>query len=120
MAEYITKKYTKKAKNENEKNEVIETQYRVDADFIPQKADEICQDFIVNYCEKTGEEDWLYRMFTEKIERKDKEGNIKQVERTALEVRKEFIAKFFPSLVVEKKPKTAKELFLQRYREKNK
>lgn len=54
MAEpqYITKR--KKVKGE-----VVETRYRVDADFIPQEANEICAEFIENYCVAHNEIAWL-------------------------------------------------------------
>ena len=50
---YITKNYTKKVNGENQ---TVTTKYRIDAEFIPTKANEICSEFIKNYCISKGNE----------------------------------------------------------------
>lgn len=89
---FITNTYTNKNK------EVIETKYRVDSDFIPTEQNQICIDFIKNYCMSKGKEDvqWLLNLMTTKIT--DNE-NKKSRKITNLEIRKQFVNKYFPSLV---------------------
>ena len=46
-------------KSKKVNDETVETKFRVDADFIPKKANDICMEFIMNYCEANNETDWL-------------------------------------------------------------
>ena len=104
--ETIIKEYTHKTKGK------VKTEYRIDADFIPEKAEQICEEFIINYCEANNHEEWLYNEYTEIIEKK----NGKVGKRTFLEVRKDFIKKFFSNLTKEKKL-SAKDKFINKFKE---
>ena len=96
-------KITKKYKNKN--GEVKETTYRIDADFVPKKATDICDEFINNYCKAQGVEavKWLLGKRKEKVIATKEKTNLEtneietiEFERklTALEIRKAFIEKF--------------------------
>ena len=45
--------------HKNKNKEVVSITYRVDPEFVPKDISEICDQFIVNYCEAYGKEDWL-------------------------------------------------------------
>ena len=110
----ITKTYKKYVKDENGnrikengvfKTQDIETEYRIDADFQPKKATEICNEFIVNYCKSKGKEavKWLLDLMKTKIPDTDKNGEIIDRKITNLEIRKAFVKKYFPSLSAKEK-----------------
>lgn len=114
--EKIVKRYTKVDKTTGEKK-VVETEYRIDAEFVPSKQEEICEEFIINYCkDDDNNAEWLYSQFTEIV--KDKNG--KAVKKSFLQIRKEFISKFFPALLVGKKKSNAKDDFIAMMKEKKK
>jgi len=124
--ETIKKKYLKAVKDEKGElvkdkdgkivKKVVETEYRIDSDFIPKTADDICQEFIVNYCIAKGKEDtkWLYDLMNKEETKVIKSGKNKGKEKTykisALEVRKEFINKYFPNLSAQEKTSVRDDL----------
>lgn len=83
----------------NKDKEVIETKYRVDADFVPTQQNEICIEFIKNYCISKGKEDvkWLIDLMTTNVETNSEKKKARKI--TNLEIRKQFVNKYFPSLV---------------------
>lgn len=119
MAEWITKSYEKERKDENgnvlkDENgkiitDTIENKYRVDVDFVPKKSVEICTEFMIAYCKSKGKEDaqWLLSLIKGKKEVIDEKGNKTERKNTTLEVKKEFVAKYFPNIIKKKEaPKT--------------
>lgn len=58
---YITKKHKKKDGTE------VAIKYRVDADFVPTKADEISEEFIQAYCKANGKVEWLTKKYSENV-----------------------------------------------------
>jgi hypothetical protein len=72
--QYATHEYTHKDKKTGAVSK-IQKVYRCDADFVPQKQDEICLEFIENYCIKQGEAaiKWLIAQTTQEIELKPEE-----------------------------------------------
>lgn len=112
-------------KSKKANGETVETKFRVDADFIPKKANDICMEFIVNYCEANNETDWLVdevNISSYTVERKDKATGktyTKVVECSNypfVNLRKDFIEKFFPKLISKSaKKETWKEILNKKY-----
>lgn len=101
MAEkYITK--SKKVKGEK-----VETTYRIDADFVPQSANEICMEFVENYCVAHNEIEWLleevnitaYAVIRDKGKPTERTEVVKCDNYPFVNLRKDFIAKFFPKII---------------------
>ena len=94
MAEkYITK--NKRVRAESGEMVEVSTKYRIDADFVPENINEVCLEFIVNYCKANKEVDWLKETANKFIIDK------KEVERRYpfVKLRADFMNKFFPSKV---------------------
>lgn len=113
-------------KSKRAKGVTVETKYRVDAEFIPKKANDICMEFIVNYCEANNETKWLLEevnISSYIVERKDKVTGETYTETVKcnnypfVNLRKDFIGKFFPSLLSNStKKETWKEILNKKYR----
>lgn len=77
------------------------TKYRIDPDFIPSKVDEICEDFIQNYCDANGKEEWLEEQYNSTETRKKKVDG-KVVEETQpksfVSIRSAFMDEFFSDI----------------------
>lgn len=100
MAEqYITKR-------KKDKGKVVETQYRIDADFIPSRVADISNEFIENYCVAKGEINWLIDEVNKtSFEKTNKDGTKKTVECEQypfVNLRADFVHRFFPSILVSK------------------
>lgn len=100
MAEqYITKRKKVDGK-------VVETKYRIDADFIPSSVADISSEFIENYCVAKGEIDWLVAEVNKtSFEKTNKDGTKKTVEcdnYPFVNLRADFVHRFFPSILVSK------------------
>lgn len=111
---YITKKhyiYEKDADgNRRRTNKVKEIEYRTDADFSPKKIDDICIEFIENYCVANNQIDWLLEASNEKEiinKAKDKEKIGKKKKKSFVGLRADFVKKFFPEIVVGKPEKVS-------------
>lgn len=112
----IIKSYKKKDK---ETGEVIEvkTTYNTDPKFKPSKPEQICEEFIINYCKDDDEKaEWLFKQYEEIV--KDKNG--KAVKKSFLQIRKEFIELYFADIVVSSKKSSAKEEFIKMMKAKKK
>lgn len=118
MAEkYITKK--KKVKGE-----VVETKYRIDADFKPTAIGEICMEFIEAYCVANEKIDWLLEEvnITEYavIRNKGKANETKEIVKCDnypfVNLRKDFVEKFFPKIIKGKENETWKEKLNRLYK----
>lgn len=101
MAEkYITK--TKKVKGEE-----VKINYRIDPDFVPQSQNDICQEFIENYCAANDKIDWLLEEVnttTYSVTRKDEKGEMKTTivhcdNYPFVNLRRDFIKEFFPAMI---------------------
>jgi hypothetical protein len=113
MAEqYIVKTHKKKKTKEE-----VSITYRIDADFVPEKIADISPEFIENYCVANNEVEWLVATYNTKeypVKRKNKETKKEYIEIVNCEadgypficVRKDFVNKFFPTII---KGKPAKE-----------
>ena len=53
-AQYTTKKVRKKD------GTIQENKYRIDPTFVPEKINDICDEFIVNYCVANDKQEWLF------------------------------------------------------------
>ena len=105
-AKYVTKEHKNKA------GELISTKYRVDADFVPQKASDITPEFIENYCVANDEVAWL----VEAVQKKITDKNGKKRDYPFVNLRADFVAKYFPDLAAAKKPALSfKEQILKKY-----
>lgn len=123
MAErYITK--TKKLKG----GEVAETTYRIDADFVPTEANQICMEFIENYCVANNQIAWLLEevnITAYSVKRKNKETGEEYTEVVKCDnypfvnLRKDFIEKFFPTIIKgNAEKKTWKDILNAKYGKK--
>ena len=98
--------------------------YRVDPAFVPEKVDEICEEFIINYCEANGKEDWLEEQYNSKEDRKktikDKDGNkvviTEKQDKSFVSIRSAFMDEFFNTIRIgeKDKPKTKREIWLEK------
>lgn len=102
-------KYINKVKKVNKV--AVETTYRIDADFVPTDINEICMEFIENYCVANNELEWLVETInTEAYEvtRKNKETGETYVEIVPcnnypfVNLRRDFTEKFFPQILKSK------------------
>lgn len=75
--------------------------YHAEPEYNPPKIADICEEFIVNYCEANGHTDWLVEMVNTKVPTKklDEEGNPKKVYMPFVSLRSEFAKKFFPKCI---------------------
>lgn len=144
MAEqFITKKHKVYVLDENGERKVNSkgkfitetkaTEYRIDADFIPSRIDEITQEFIENYCVSKNQMKWLLAEVEKKEVRKFtkatklngvsyKAGDTCEQPISFVSMRSDFATKFFPEIIVgdsqkEKKPTWA-ELIKAKYAKK--
>lgn len=115
MAEqYITKKSKRKG-------EIVETTYRVDADFVPTATTQISQEFIENYCVANNQLEWLVaecNITSYQTSKKNKETGVLETitvdckSYPFVNLRADFVHKFFPDIL---KPKSAQtETFTER------
>lgn len=109
--ERVIKKHTRISKESGEK-EIVATEYRVDADFVPTKTAEIAPEFIENYCVANGKIDWLIEKVQLTIT--DKNGKVKDY--PFVNLRADFVKDFFPSILEGKKELTFKEKILAKYK----
>ena len=91
-AQYITKVTTKKVDGKPVKEEVT---YRVDADFVPSNINEVCLEFMMNYCKAHNEGDWMITTSSNTIT--DKKG--KKRDYPFVSLRADFMKKFFPNVL---------------------
>lgn len=119
MANYIIKTKDIYEKGEDGKKHKVGTEekkFRVDAAFIPQSIDEICDEFIGNYCEAHEETDWLVEQLEATIVTKKSQ---KEIALPFVVLRRNFASKFFPSLVKEAKPALSwREKTLAKYKKR--
>lgn len=90
---------------------IISTTYHTEATFKPKKISEISMEFIEAYCVANKELDWLLetvnKPFTYTYKKGKNEGKKKSVDYPFVNIRKDFVAKFFPEILVgEKKTET--------------
>lgn len=134
MAEqWITKEYEKTLKDENGNvlkgengktlTETVTNKYRVDVDFVPKNANEICDEFMTNYCIAKGKEDikWLMELSQREnevtIKKGKNKGKTKKQKISSLEIRKEFILKYFDSLKAKEKEVPKRDIMLKKLKE---
>lgn len=94
-------------KSKTVKGEVVETQYRIDADFKPAKIGEISMEFIENYCVANNAIDWLleevntttYSVIRDKGKPTERTEVVKCDNYPFVNLRKDFATKFFPSII---------------------
>ena len=111
-AKYIEKTHNKKDKATGEVTTVT-TKYRVDAEFVPTKATEICNEFVEAYCIANNETDWLCEKY--KATAVGKDGKERPYPFTS--IRTDFCQKFFPAIVANKGASTPnlRAAFLAKY-----
>lgn len=100
-AQYITKKSKHKGK-------IVETTYRIDADFIPSCVAEVCLEYIENYCVAHNETDWLVQecsitSFQKEVKNKNTGRReiitVKCKSYPFVNLRADFVHKFFPQIL---------------------
>lgn len=96
--------------------------FRIDAAFKPTRIDEICEEFIENYCEANNEIEWLIeKVNTTKYTTKKKNKETGEIEEVEIEcknypfvnLRSDFVNKFFSDILkgnAEKKPSLKERL----------
>jgi len=94
-----------------------EKKYRVDPDFVPSKVEEICEDFIINFCEANGKEAWLEAQYNSKEMKKKKVDGVEIKEeqpKSFVSIRSAFMDEFFNGIRKGKKekPLTKREQWL--------
>ena len=94
----------KKHKNKDGKEGV--TKYRVDSAFVPSAVNEICEEFIQNYCEANDLVDWLTAQYEEKevavaktTTKRRQAGDKYEIPKSFVSIRSAFVAKCFPNIV---------------------
>ncbi len=105
-------------KHKNKSGEEKTIPYRIDADFVPSKLDEICEEFIQNYCLAKGQEEWLDKQYNSKEEftvkaeggktvggKKYKQGEKYIAEKSFISIRRDFGKEFFGIEKKEEEPK---------------
>ena len=86
---------------------VIETKYRVDPGFVPEKIAEISMEFIENYCVANSEIDWLiktiniteYEVVRNAGKPDQKTETVKCDNYPFVNIRRDFVKKFFPKII---------------------
>lgn len=125
MAEQFIKRLIEKTVNGEKTSK--EVTYRVDADFVPTSPDEICDDFVENYCVANGKLNWLLETVDKKTKSKKKvkkdgvwTGEYKEEDMayTWANIRSDFIKEYFPELIKSKTAKNKKLSFAARIKEK--
>lgn len=92
-----------------EKKEIT---YRIDADFTPTDINDICIEFMENYCIAKKETEWLVDTVSKRIV--DKKG--KERDYPFVSLRADFVKKFFPEIIKgEDKKETIKQRILRKY-----
>ena len=113
--EFITKKYDKKVDGKKVEKE---TTYRIDIDFVPAKLEEICLEFMTNYCIAKNDTQWLSDMLTTKIKyvvsKGKNKGETKERKYTEKEIKKEFVGRYFENLKAKEKEKSPFETALEK------
>lgn len=114
-------------KSKKVKGEVIETKYRIDAGFKPTEISEISMEFIENWCVANNEVEWLLEEvnITEYgVKRKDKTTGEEYTEVVKCDnypfvnLRKDFVEKFFSYILKGKKADTWKDKLNAKYGKK--
>ncbi len=77
--------------------------YNTNPTFVPTKANEISIDFIINYCEANNKIAWLQEVASKEVP-PNKNGKERKI--SFMEIRNEFVIKFFPTIA----PKAEKKL----------
>lgn len=94
-----------------------EKKYRVDPAFVPSKVEEICEDFIINYCEANGKEDWLEAQYNSTEKKKKKVDGVEtkvDQPKSFVSIRSAFMDEFFNTIRKgeKEKPLTKRETWL--------
>lgn len=113
-------------KSKKVKGEVIETRYRVDAGFKPTEIGEISMEFIENYCVANNEIDWLldevntttYTVVRDKGKTSEHKEVVSCDNYPFVNLRRDFVEKFFPSIIKGNEPETWKEKLNKKYGKK--
>ena len=127
----MAKEY-KEITHKNKSGEEKTIKYRVDADFVPEKLGDICEDFIQNYCIAKGKEDWLDNQYASKetfTVKKDKKkykgvvyykGQTYEADKSFISIRKDFAKEFFDITNSEEKPKTGRDKWAEKKKQAKK
>lgn len=114
-------------KSKKVKGEVIETKYRIDAGFKPTEISEISMEFIENWCVANNEVEWLLEEVNISeygVKRKDKATGEEYTEVVKCDnypfvnLRKDFVEKFFSYILKGKKADTWKDKLNAKYGKK--
>lgn len=113
--------------HKNKKGEEKTILYRVDADFVPTSVNEICEEFIQNYCEAKGQVEWLiaqYEAEEEAIAKKDgkrrKAGEKYKQPKSFVSIRADFVSSFFPNILKGDKTTNNREAWLAKHKKASK
>lgn len=82
-----------------------EIRYRIDPDFIPEKIEDICSEFIDAYVEAHNQGEWFVDVLNRKEEIKNGKNKGKFKDISFVGIRSAFASEFFPSIIVGKAEK---------------
>ena len=119
-------KYVEK-KHKNKDGKEVVTKYRVDPAFVPTSVKEICEEFIQNYCEANGLEDWL----TEQYEAKEiavaktntkrrQAGDKYEIPKSFVSIRSAFVENYFPTIIKGNTKDNPRDIWLKKHGKKTK
>ena len=114
-------KYIEK-KHKNADGKEVVTKYRIDAAFVPTQVSEISEEFIQNYCEANGLEDWLTAQYNEKetavakkTTKRRQAGDKYDIPKSFVSIRSDFVAEYFPNILKGKTKDSPREKWLKKH-----
>ena len=110
-------------KSKKVKGETIETNYRIDAGFKPTEISDICMEFIEAYCVANNEIEWLleevnttaYTVIRDKGKPTERKEVVACDNYPFVNLRKDFVEKFFPRIIKGSKVETWKDKLNAKY-----
>lgn len=122
----MSDKYVEK-KHKNKDGKEVVTKYRVDAAFVPTAVKEICEEFIQNYCDANGHDEWLIAQYEAKetavaktTTKRRQAGDKYEIPKSFVSIRSEFVEKFFPEIIKGNKTLTPREEYLKKHKKTSK
>lgn len=118
--------------HKNKSGEVKTIKYRVDAGFVPTRLDEICEEFIQNYCLANDKEDWLDNQYNSKekfVVKKEKrtinkvvykKGETYETDKSFISIRRDFGKEFFGISKADTTKKRGRDLWAEKKQAKKK
>ena len=119
-------KYVEK-KHKNKDGKEVVTKYRVDAAFVPTAVKEISEEFIQNYCEANGLEEWLTAQYEAKetavaktTTKRRQAGDKYEIPKSFVSIRSDFVEKCFPDIIKGKSNDSPRDKWLKKHKKASK